>query len=368
MTLLFCLCNLSSLNQIHVLHVNYCMRNEDNLIEKKIVEEFCKKYNIKLHYFEYDSNYQINNNFQNDARVYRYDLANSICKKYNLDSFLTAHNLNDYIETYFIKKLQNRDKNNLSINEQTTYKDTLVLRPLINVSKKNIYDYAQENKILWNEDYTNKSSKYLRNRIRKKINKIDEFDNSILHNWKTKIQSKQKNRVQNYLIGQEIENILKLHHNDLIDAISFTLNKLKVFKKSGFINEVVKLINVNKMYSSLILDENTILVKNDKYLQIYQFEKKQKLKTNIVVKNQLIEFNNKKIQFNFSKDVNVTIRYKQNGDRILKTEGHKRLVQELKDKKIQPWIKDDLIVVEIDNKIVFVEKVYQNSFIILINN
>lgn len=52
--------------------------------------------------------------------------------------------------------------------------DSDIIRPLISFSKSDILKYAHENDLSWNEDSTNKTDDYLRNRIRKQMTKLDD--------------------------------------------------------------------------------------------------------------------------------------------------------------------------------------------------
>ena len=69
------------------------------------------------------------------------------------------------IETALINLLRGTGRRGLS-----SLKDRKgLLRPLLGYRKSELINYAKENNIAWQEDETNESSKYLRNRIRKLI-------------------------------------------------------------------------------------------------------------------------------------------------------------------------------------------------------
>lgn len=369
MTLLFCLSKYINKDfNFEVLHVNYCFRGTDNDLEKQIVENFCRQNKIIMHYYEYNHDYVINNNFQNDARVFRYELANKICQKNKLDLFISAHNLNDYVETYFIKRIQKRDKINVTLPVEGKYKQMHIFRPLINIPKSQIYDFAVQNNITWNEDYTNHTSKYLRNRIRSKIQKLESKDINILFNWQKKIQQKQNQKFKDTILNKSIKNLKKMSKDTLYNAIYCTLNSIYIYKRSGFVVEVVKLINSSKRYSSLKLNDNLLLIKNNEIIDLFTIKPKKSLQKIVKVSKKEIIFNETKIIFNFEQETEVIIRYIQSNDKILKTEGHKKLKQEFKDKKIEPWRRNSLIVIEHQGKIIYVQDVYKKSKFILITN
>ena len=80
-----------------VVHVNYHKRiDSDN--DQKIVEEFCKTYNIPFEVLEITSHNE-KGNFQAIARQERYDFYKKIYQKYNCNYLLLAHHKDDFIET-----------------------------------------------------------------------------------------------------------------------------------------------------------------------------------------------------------------------------------------------------------------------------
>ena len=79
---------------------------------------------------------------------------------------LTAHHLDDSIETFFINLTRSTGIKGLlglrNINEN-------IIRPMLIFSKSQIFSFAYKNKIEWREDSSNKSCDYVRNKIRNEI-------------------------------------------------------------------------------------------------------------------------------------------------------------------------------------------------------
>lgn len=74
-----------------------------------------------------------------------------------------AHHANDSIETFFINLLRGTGLRGLTgINRQYGR----VVRPLLYATRKDILEYAVQNHIPYREDSSNRSTKYLRNKIR----------------------------------------------------------------------------------------------------------------------------------------------------------------------------------------------------------
>ena len=86
------------------------------------------------------------------ARKLRYDWFYELIELHNYDFILTAHHLNDSIETFFINLTRSTGIDGLTGIKSINNK---VIRPLIPFSKSQLKDYAKENNILWREDSSN---------------------------------------------------------------------------------------------------------------------------------------------------------------------------------------------------------------------
>jgi len=113
------------------------------------------------------------------ARDRRYKFLRSVAKKYKA-KLVTAHHADDVIETIAINILRGTGWRGLSI------MDSDIWRPLTDMTKSEIIDYAKKHNLTWREDITNTSDKYLRNRIRRQTNKLDgDTKQQLLGLWST---------------------------------------------------------------------------------------------------------------------------------------------------------------------------------------
>lgn len=135
-----------------------------------------------------------------EARAARYDFLWSVAKKYDADALITAHHRNDVLETMMINILRGTGRLGLTaLKEQPRLK-----RPLIQYTKQDIYDYAKNKKLEWNEDETNTNVVYLRNYLRNNVlNNLTPEQNDFL--WSVY----QKMLVVNASINEEIEKLLQ---------------------------------------------------------------------------------------------------------------------------------------------------------------
>lgn len=107
-------------------------------------------------------------NFEEVARMKRYEGFQSTCNKLDILALLVAHNFDDQLETYMQRVQQNSTvfgltglKRNSLIPLQATSPFTAhppisVIRPLLDYSKKDIIATCEDNGVTWFEDHTNK--------------------------------------------------------------------------------------------------------------------------------------------------------------------------------------------------------------------
>lgn len=95
------------------------------------------------------------------ARSRRYAFLRRIASKHGA-TVATAHHMDDIAETVAINLTRGTGWRGLAVMASDIY------RPLLAMSKEEIYQYAKDNQLVWREDSTNQSDNYLRNRLRKK--------------------------------------------------------------------------------------------------------------------------------------------------------------------------------------------------------
>ena len=130
-----------------------------------------KLYSLKLHLLNIKLN---NKNFEHNARKARYSELLRLANEYNYDKVLTAHNYNDQIETLVMKDNDNSNWiSRIGIRKINEY----IYRPLLDIDKKQIYNYAKSNSLIWIEDLTNKDISFKRNKTRFLISNIRYKEN-----------------------------------------------------------------------------------------------------------------------------------------------------------------------------------------------
>ncbi|WOO88783.1 tRNA lysidine(34) synthetase TilS [Mollicutes bacterium LVI A0078] len=151
---------LSSQNQAAAfVHINHHTRGQDNEYELNLVHHLGEKYNIPVYVFDY---FHIDGNFQAKAREFRYQKLLEVARKYHY-KIAVAHHLDDQLENCLLPK--HIVKSNL-MRYRSKLEDCYVYRPLLGYHKSYIYSLAHELGIEYNEDVSNSSDKYERNKNR----------------------------------------------------------------------------------------------------------------------------------------------------------------------------------------------------------
>lgn len=144
--------------ELVVAHFDHGIR-DDSIDDRKFVQKLAKDYGLP---FEYAEGHLGKKASESKARTARYDFLNTVLKKHKAAAIITAHHQDDVLETVVLNLLRGTGRKGLSSLQS---KDSIV-RPLLDIPKAELKDYALKNKLTWREDSTNKNPDYLRNWVR----------------------------------------------------------------------------------------------------------------------------------------------------------------------------------------------------------
>ncbi len=151
---------------IGVAHCNFGLRGEEADEDEKWVEAEAARFGIPYYNKRFDTRGEMERtgeSVQMAARRLRYEWFNQLCAEHGYDSIAIAHQADDSIETFFINLLRGTGLKGLTGISKVNGR---IIRPLLFASRKEILDYAHANGIIFREDSSNRSTKYLRNKIR----------------------------------------------------------------------------------------------------------------------------------------------------------------------------------------------------------
>ena len=202
-----------------IAHINYKLRGKDSELDSELVDNFCKTNAIQFYQYQVsEKDQKPENSIQVWARNLRYRFFFKILNETKSDFIVTAHHLNDQLETFLINLSRGsgiRGLSGIPSNENS------ILRPLLNFSKEEIYDFAHHQNIEFREDLSNKKNDYLRNKIRNEIVPLlMETNDRFLLNFRNSIDylSKTKN-----FVSKQISE--KFEHLKIEDSDALILNK-----------------------------------------------------------------------------------------------------------------------------------------------
>ncbi len=279
---------------VRAIHINHNLNNKSIKIEKHCIN-FCKKLKIQLIIKKIYKKYK--KNLENNLRKKRYSYYKKYIKKKEI--LLTAHHKNDNLETIILYLIRGCGIKGLTgIKKKKKINNLNIIRPLINIDKKEIKRYAIKKKIKWIEDIENKNLKLDRNFLRIKILPIINkrwpfFISSIIRNSKI---CKNQNKLIKYLMKKKIKKIIK---NKIIN-----IKKIIKLKKEEIIIILRKFINLNKqkVLSYKLINLLIKNIKKNKKKEYFQLNFKKfninKYKNKLYLSKKINKLKNKKILWN----------------------------------------------------------------------
>lgn len=266
-----------------VCHVNYKTRDLSDF-EEESLKKLCESKGILFFSATYVKK---KGNFEKEAREFRYTFFNEIFLKEKCDYVLTAHHMDDSIETYLMQQNRNIYPMYYGILSETKLKNMILKRPLLEFEKKELLNYCDLNNYKYSIDITNFDNSYERNNIRnniisrltrvekeKLVNEINSKNNQLKDLYKKFDKSFIKNNIVKW--NNKFENIEELQRFLFYFGNKNNIN-ISDFDFKSIINSVLNK-NFNTLFRSknqnlLILDnEYLILTSEEKINQEYIFD------------------------------------------------------------------------------------------------
>ena len=260
-------------------HCNFHLRGKDSDKDAAFVSKWCNENNIPLFTIDFDTEeYAATNKISIEmaARELRYNWFEKLRLEQNADVVGIAHHKDDSVETILINLIRGTGIKGLTgipiVNKH-------IVRPLLQVSRRQIMEYLSSNKVPYVIDHTNEEEMYTRNIIRLKVlptlKKLNpSVKNSIIT---TSNNLKEAEKIYNGYINQAIEEVL---NNNLIDIAKLKETYspqsvlFEILSPIGFTSSVIEDISNNldsipgKMYHA----DGFRLLKDRDYLIISDIE------------------------------------------------------------------------------------------------
>ncbi len=154
-----------------VAHFNHNLRGLSSDEDEELVRKISEKYALKVYtnsenIMAYASANSIS--IEQAARVRRYKMFERLAGNLKINFVATAHTSDDSAETFLLNLMRGTGLTGLTgiPKKRILTKNSHLIRPIINIKKSDIYEYAKERKLAWREDETNALTNYTRNKIR----------------------------------------------------------------------------------------------------------------------------------------------------------------------------------------------------------
>lgn len=155
----------------YVAHFNHKLRGLSADNDETLVRITSREYNVQ--YYASSGNvkqYSSKNSLsiEQAARLLRYNFFERTARNLGVDIVATAHTEDDLVETFFINLFRGSGLTGLSSmpSKRKFVKNVSLVRPFLQFSKKELYEYAKIRALKWNEDETNSLLNYTRNKVR----------------------------------------------------------------------------------------------------------------------------------------------------------------------------------------------------------
>ncbi len=205
---------------IAVAHCNFQLRDKESDGDAAFIKNYCKLH--KLPFFKKNFDTQAfaktsKTSTQIAARTLRYEWFEELSIAEGYAYILTAHHLNDDLETFLINLGRGTGINGLTGIPRINKK---IVRPLLSFSRKRIHSFAIENKLQWREDSSNATDHYQRNHLRHHaIPALEEAHTTFFKGFK---------KTQNHL--QQSNALLKAYVSQLRQQLISTTNGVTILK------------------------------------------------------------------------------------------------------------------------------------------
>jgi tRNA(Ile)-lysidine synthase len=362
-------------------HCNFQLRNLESDADEEFVNSYAEQnmipcFTTKFDTKKYSETHKLST--QVAARNLRYDWFNEILIQKKFDYIITAHHADDDVETFLIHISRGTGLEGLT---GIPSKNGNIIRPMLPFSRKEIENYASENQLVWREDSSNASDKYVRNKIRHHIVPVfKEINDSFLLSFQNTLEhlNQQQSLVDDAVllvyekVVSEEKQQLKINISALLQYNNYKAYLYQWLHKYGFTawNDVYDL--VQSQTGKRIESENYILLKDRDYLLLSQ---KTTTDFETIVINSVTESTNFPLNFSFCNISNIsnqnkniifveesklqfplTIRKWNEGDFFYPAgmQGKKKVSKYFKDEKFTLFQKQQAFILESNNKIVWI--------------
>lgn len=152
---------------VGIAHLNHVLRKNEANKDEAFVRHFASQHDLPYHIRKRDVKsfakaYRLS--LEDAGRQLRYTLFNEVSDRYGYAKIATGHHKNDNAELVLMNLLRGAGPTGLS--GIPAVRGKRIIRPLIEISKKQILSFLEDNHQAYVMDSSNRDNTFLRNRIR----------------------------------------------------------------------------------------------------------------------------------------------------------------------------------------------------------
>ena len=262
-------------------HCNFQLRGDESDADEQFVKNLCQELHIPVFVQKFVTEAfaaQHKLSIQVVARKLRYDWFETILLNHDYDYILTAHHLDDSLETFLINFTRGTGLEGLTgIPEQ----NDKIIRPLLIFSREEIMTFAKENKVPWREDSSNATDKYWRNKIRhvvipvlKELNPglLSSFENTIEHLKQAQSLVDDASHVAYQKAVEETDNRLQINLNELMQYQNYKAYIYQWLKNMGFTDWTAVYDLLNAQSGKQVFSDTHVVLKDRNHLIVYPIQ------------------------------------------------------------------------------------------------
>ncbi len=154
---------------LHVCHVNHMLRGKESDRDQAFAKALSARYRASFHLLRTDikkTARKLKISEEEAGRQARYAFFESVASSVGAQKIAVAHTADDNVETFIMRLLRGAGLKGLSSIPGTRGQ---IIRPFLDVSKKEVLDYCRKRRLKYVEDSSNKDDKYLRNAVRNRF-------------------------------------------------------------------------------------------------------------------------------------------------------------------------------------------------------
>lgn len=159
-----------------IAHCNFHLRGAESDADEALVRDWAARKGLPFYKADFDTaRYAAENGISIEmaARELRYRWFASVCRAHGYEAVAVAHNADDNAETLILNLLRGTGLKGICGMKVSgvipTDPDISLLRPLLQMTRREIEEYAAEHGLKWREDSTNSDTAIKRNLIRHSV-------------------------------------------------------------------------------------------------------------------------------------------------------------------------------------------------------